>query len=195
MIKKITLPLLMFMAIKVSSQEQWLQPDKFIYERTEPINIKFLIGDNFTGDNWNEDRGMINCLQLYYEDVVDKDLDVNFGNDRGDSLQLAMIDDGTIMITLNTNDSFVHVAAEEFDHYLNDNHFPEVLKYRKKNGDTARDGYENYQRCLKTILQIGEKFTVACNQRTDLALDIVPIDNPYNLGQNKNLRVKVYFMG
>ena len=193
--EKAILFLLVFIVVNVSGHECWLQPDKFIYKRTEPINIKFLVGENFVGENWNDDRDKINCLQLYYANVVDKDLDANFGNERGDSLQLAMIDDGTVMITLNTHNTFIDRGPQEFDQYLGANHLTEALEYRKKSGDSARNGYENYQRCVKTILQVGEKFTGACNKKTDLPLDIVPLANPYNFGKDEFFKVKIYFMG
>src|ERR1700730_10965683 len=118
MTKKIFFSLLVFIVINVSGHEFWMQPDKFIYKRTEPVNIKFLVGENFNGDNWSGDKDKINCLELYFDDVVDKNLDANFGSDKGDSLQLAIIDEGTVMVTLNTKDSVIGVEAGELNQYL-----------------------------------------------------------------------------
>ena len=111
--KKIIFLLLLFIVINVSGHEFWIQPDKFIYKRTEPINIKFLVGENFNGDNWTGNKDTINSLQLYFADVIDKNLDDNLGNDKGDSLQLAMIDEGTVMVTLNTKNSFIDLEARK----------------------------------------------------------------------------------
>lgn len=184
-----------FIVVSVSGHECWLQPDKFIYKRTEPINIKFLTGENFIGDNWDDERDKINCVQLYYDDVVDKDLDANFGNDKGDSLQLAMIDEGTVMVTLNTNNCLTDLDPEKFDQYLRDNDLNETLESRKKSGDTLKNGHESYQRCVKTILQVGHIYTNTFSKRTDLPLDIVPLDHPYNVVKDKNFKAQVYFMG
>src|SRR5215831_4967888 len=119
--------LLLFAVIKVTGQQSWMQPDKFIYKRIEAINVKFLVGKNFNGENWIGDKGDVKDIQLYFDDAIDKDLENNFGTDKGDSLQLAMIDDGTTMITVSTKDSLVNVEAKEFNDYLETNGLTEAL--------------------------------------------------------------------
>src|SRR5438876_1031479 len=104
--KKIIFCLFVFIVINVSGHEFWLQPDKFIYKRSETTNIKFLVGENFAGENWNGDRDKVNSLALYFDDVMDKKLNDNLGESKGDSLQLAMLDEGTVMVALNTKNSF-----------------------------------------------------------------------------------------
>ncbi len=70
--KKIVFCLFLTVVITVSGHEFWIQPDKFIYKRGETVNLKFLTGDNFKGDNWNGDKDKVNSLRLYFEDVTDK---------------------------------------------------------------------------------------------------------------------------
>jgi len=193
--KKIFFFLPVFIVINVSGHEFWMQPDKFIYKRTEPVNIKFLVGENFNGDNWSGDKDNINCLELYFDDVVDKNLDANFGSDKGDSLQLAMIDEGTVMVTLNTKDSVIGVEAGELNQYLKDSGLTDTVEDRKKNIDTIRNGYEKYQHSVKTIFQVGDRFTNIFNKRTDLPLDIVPLDHPYSVAEDGNFNVQFFFMG
>src|ERR1051326_1990172 len=142
--RKITFFLLISVVIHVSGHEFWIQPDKFIYKRTEPVNIKFLAGENFNGDNWTGNKEKVNSLQLYFGDVSDKDLCNNLSNDSGDSLQLALIDEGTVMMTLNTKNSFIDLEAGKFNEYLKESGLTEAIEYRQKNGDTAKNGHENY---------------------------------------------------
>lgn len=193
--KKITFFLLIFMVVHVSGHEFWIQPDKFIYERTEAINLKFLVGENFNGNNWNGDKDNVNCLCLYYEDAVDKNLASDLGTDNGDSLQLAMIDEGTVMITLNTRNSFKNISAKEFNAYLEENNFSEALLYRSQHHDTLKNGMENYQRSVKTIFQVGDRYTKVYGKKTTLPLDIVPLDHPYNFSEIANFKLAVYFRG
>lgn len=195
MSKKILLFLVVFIVISVSGHEFWIQPDRFIYKRTEPVNIKFLTGENFSGDNWSEDKGTINCLELYYADVVDKDLVTNLGNDKGDSLQLAMIDEGTVMITLNTKDSILGVEAGKFNQHMKDNNPADTVTDENTNGDSTKVIHEKYQRSVKTIFQVGERFTNVFNKKTDLPLDIIPLDHPYTVAEDGNFEVQVFFMG
>jgi len=193
--KKVFFLLLTLIVVRVSGHEFWIQPDKFIYNHGEPVNIKFLVGENFTGENWTGDRSKIKSLRLYFEDVTDKNCIDNVGGNKGDSLQIAMLDEGTVMLTLNTTNSFIDLEAAKFNDYLREDGLAEALKYREKNGDTTKNGRENYQRSVKTIFQVGSRFTNVFKKRTDLPLDIVPAEHPYNVAKDGDFKVKLFFKG
>jgi uncharacterized GH25 family protein len=193
--KKISVWLLTFIVINVFGHEFWIQPNKFVYKRGETINIKFLVGENFRGENWNGDKDKVNRLYLYFDDVSDKNLDDNLGMNKGDSLKIAVLEEGTTMVILHTKNSFIDLEAAKFNEYLQDDGLTEALDYRKKNGDTLKNGTEYYQRSVKTIFQVGKKMTDAFKQKTDLPVDIIPADNPYNVGKDGNFKVKIYFQG
>ncbi|HEY1869521.1 MAG TPA: DUF4198 domain-containing protein [Chitinophagaceae bacterium] len=193
--KKILFLLLLFIVINVAGHEFWIQPDKFIYKRTDAINVKFLVGENFKGENWVGDKTDVKDLQLYFDDAVDRDLENNLGTDKGDSLQLAMIDDGTAMITVNTKDSLVNVDAKKFNESLEANGLIEALSLREKNGDTTNDVAEYSQFCTKTIFQVGERVTNVSGKKTNLPLDIIPEDHPYSVAKDENFRVQIFFDG
>src|SRR6266496_5360650 len=193
--KKIIFCFLILGVLSVSAHEFWIQPDKFIYKRGETINIKFLAGENFNGENWTGDKEKIAGLRYYFDDVIDKNLDDDLGVEKGDSLQLAMLDEGTAMITLNTKNSFIDLEAGKFNEYLREDGLTETIEYRQKNGDTIKNGRENYQRSVKTIFQVGKRFTNVYKQKTDLPLDIIPAEHPYNVAKDGNFKVKVFFMG
>jgi uncharacterized GH25 family protein len=193
--KKISVWLLTFIVMNVFGHEFWIQPNKFIYRRGESINIKFLVGENFNGENWRDNKDKINSLNLFFADVSDKQLDDNLSTNNGDSLQIEMFDEGTTMITLNTKNSFIDLEAAKFNEYLQEDGLREALEYRQKNGDTLKNGTEYYQRSVKTIFQVGSKMTDAFKQQTDLPVDIIPADNPYNVAKDGNFKVKVFFQG
>jgi len=193
--KKTTLLFLIVIATSSSGHEFWIQPDKFIYKRGETINLKFLTGENFDGKNWSGDKDKVEFMHFYYNDVIDKKLDDNLSDNPGDSLQLMVIDEGTMMVTLNTKNSFINLEAKEFNKYLIGEGLTEALEYRKQNGDTAKNGTEFYQRCVKTIFQVGHNRTHSCKKKTDLPLDIVPDDNPYNETKDGKFKLKIYFQG
>jgi len=193
--KKIFLLLLTFIVMSVSGHEFWIQPDKFIYKYAEPVNIKFMVGENFTGENWTGDRDKIKSLRLYFGDVTDKNFDDDLGKNKGDSLQIAMLDEGTVMVTLNTTNSFIDLDATKFNDYLREDGLTEALKYREKNGDTIKNGLENYQRSVKTIFQVGSKFTNVYKQKTNLPIDIIPAEHPYAISKDGNFKVRLFFMG
>src|SRR6185295_5532928 len=101
----------------------------------------------------------------------------------------------TVMLTLNTTNSFIDLDAAKFNDYLEKDGLTEALKYRQTNGDTAKNGHENYQRSVKTIFQVGDKFTNVYKQKTDLPLDIIPTEHPYSISKDGNFKVKLFFQG
>src|SRR6266487_2209631 len=103
--KKIIFCFLILGVLSVSAHEFWIQPDKFIYKRGETINLKFLVGENFTGENWTGNKEKVQSMNLYFDDVVDNNFDDNLTDDKGDSIQFAVYDEGTMMVTLNTKNS------------------------------------------------------------------------------------------
>jgi uncharacterized GH25 family protein len=193
--KKISVWFLTFIVIHVFGREFWIQPNKFVYKRGETINMKFLVGENFKGENWSGDKDKINSLTLFFDDVADKKLNDNLSMNKGDSLQIAMLDEGTTMVTLNTKNSFAELDAVKFNEYLQVDGLTDALEYRQKNGDTLKNGKEYYQRSVKTVFQIGKKMTDAYKQKTDLPIDIIPTDNPYNVAKDGNFKVKIFFQG
>jgi uncharacterized GH25 family protein len=193
--KKTTLLFLIIVSTSSSGHEFWIQPDKFIYKRGETINLKFLVGENFVGKPWTGDKDNVESLYFYYNDVVDKKLDDNLSETQGDSVQLMVFDEGTMMMTLNTKNSFIDLEAKEFNSYLTEEGLVEALEYRKKNGDTAKNGTEFYQRSVKTIFQVGKNRTPHCKRKTALPLDIIPDDNPYTEPKDGKFKLKVLFRG
>src|SRR5204863_8920803 len=95
--KLLTLFTLFILYTLLSAHEFWLNPEKFIYERTDKINIKFFVGENFEGENWKGNNDRIQSLKIYYGDVSD-DLTTVVTEAEGDSIEYFMIDEGTTLI-------------------------------------------------------------------------------------------------
>jgi uncharacterized GH25 family protein len=176
------------------SHEFWLQPDKFIYQRGEAVNVKFLVGEKFDGENWNGNKEKINSLLFYFGGVKD-DISPQMSNDKGDSLQFALYDEGTAMLTFNSTNSFIELEPEKFNAYLQEDSITNAIEYRKEHNQTDSAGHEYYQRSVKTIIQVGSKKDNFCLQTTTLPLDIIPLTNPYTLKQGDSLSVKINFNG
>jgi len=192
--KKIITVLLLICATSLLAHEFWLQPDKFIYKWNERINIKFFVGENFEGENWQGNRSRINSLKVHFSDVTD-DLSSAIGDEKGDSLQLGVTDEGTAMVTFNNNNSFIELDPQKFNDYLKEDGLADALDYRQKNSEMDSAGREYYQRSVKTILQVGNKLTEVYKKQTDLPLDIILQSNPYAVKQKKEIKAKVLFGG
>ena len=108
-------------------------------------------------------------------------------NNKGDSLQLKLEEEGTHMVIYNSKNSFIILAPAKFNSYLKEDGLNDITAYRKLHNETNSNGKEYYQRSVKTILQVGNLHTNALMASTVLPLDIIPSRNIYNLGsQGKN---------
>ncbi|MES1216615.1 MAG: DUF4198 domain-containing protein [Bacteroidota bacterium] len=190
--KLITTFILLAIVPVLSAHEFWLQPDKFIYTPGEAINIRFNVGENFEGENWSGDTSKVKSLNFYYEDIVD-DLTPAMGTEKGDSVQLSVLDEGTDMVTFNSKNSFIQLDTAKFNAYLLEDGLNEAIEYRKEHNETDSIGREFYQRSVKTIFQVGKEFTNTFQQQTDLPLDIILQQNPYAFKDSETLTVKVFF--
>lgn len=194
-IKKIVFAIFLLTFISsLSAHEFWLNPRKFIYKRAEKVNIRFLVGENFDGENWKGNNERIKSLQIYYGGVTD-DLTPVVTEAEGDSVEYFMIDEGTNLIAFNSNNSYINLEPGEFNEYLKEDGLINALEYRKKNNEMGCNGREFYQRCAKTLLQVGEVKDQTFGITTSMPIDIIPSSNPYQLKNNELLRVKIYYNG
>jgi len=174
------------------AHEFWLNPERFIYKRTEKINVRFLVGENFEGENWKGNNERIKSLQIFYGGVND-DLSPVVTEAAGDSIEYFMIDEGTNLIAFNSNNSFIELEPSKFEEYLKEDGLTNALEYRKQNNETGCAGREFYQRCAKTLIQVGGVKDNTFSFATDLVVDIIPYSNPYNLTNNELFRAKVFY--
>lgn len=161
------------------AHEFWLQPNKFFYSIREIAKIRFVVGENFNGENWAGNHEKIQ--QLLHFTPKDEIFDISKGIslNKGDSLLLPLKEEGTHMVVFNSSNSFINLEADKFNHYLLEDGLDEVYAYRKAHNETSKNGKEFYQRSVKTILQVGDEVSNACKLSTSLPLDIIPIENPY----------------
>ncbi len=192
--KSLTIILACLFVVPLLAHEFWLQPKQYLFSAGDEINIRFYVGENFTGNNWKGSRQKVNELKLYYADVTD-DLSDALTDDEGDSLQFSMFEEGTAMITFNSTNSSIQLNAKDFNAYLEEDDLTDALEYRKQHNETDSSAKELYQRSVKTIVQVGNTKTDVCKKQTNLPLDIIPLSNPYSIANNQTMNVRVLFMG
>jgi uncharacterized GH25 family protein len=190
--KKFITILLILCVISVSAHEFWLQPDKFIYKKGEKANIKFRVGENFEGENWAGNRSKINFLHLYLNGVK-TDLSSALSDNKGDSLQYTLAQEGTAMVVYSGLNSFIELEPAKFNAYLKEDGLRNTISYRNDHSETDSMGREFYQRSVKTILQVGFKYDSSFKQATFLPLDIIPLEHPYLIRDRQKMSVKVFF--
>ena len=182
------------------AHEFWLHPQKFFYTIREVANIRFQVGENFTGENWMGNNDKIQQLLHYTPSGYIIDLSSGLSASKGDSIQLPLREEGTHMVIFQSNNSFINLEAEKLNGYLKEDGLNNTTLYRKTHDEEKINGKEYYQRSVKTILQVSDKLTNECTKTTSLPLDIIPEENPYSIPLSlkrvpKKVRFRVLFNG
>lgn len=190
--KKIIILFFIFCFISISAHEFWLQPHKFIYKRGDKATIKFMVGENFEGENWSGNKSKINFLTLHTS-AGKTDLAPFISENKGDSLQLILQEEGTAMITYSGLNSYIELAADKFNAYLEEDGLREAIEYRQQHHEADSMGRELYQRSVKTILQVGGKYDSLFKQTSALPLDIIPLKHPQLTPGGQKITFKILF--
>jgi uncharacterized GH25 family protein len=193
--KKVPLSLLLVILFTIlCSHEFWLLPDKFIYDRGEEINVSFLVGENFEGENWTGDSSRIYSLLFYYGGVKDE-IPRKLFPGKGDTLHLRQYDEGTNMLTYQSYSTLINLEADEFNKYLEEDGLTDAIEYRKQHNETDSTGKELYMRSVKTIFQVGNVKDETYKTPTALPLDIIPQSHPYKHTDGEELGFKIFYKG
>ncbi|PWU02686.1 MAG: hypothetical protein C5B52_04830 [Bacteroidetes bacterium] len=183
----------LLLVIALSAHEFWLEPQKFICKRGEPILVRFMVGENFEGENWNGNRSLVNSLKIYSQDFTDDLTDALSDSTSGDSLKLQYFDEGELLLTYQSNNKFIQLEASKFNEYLKEEGLDSIIGQRKSRNETDSLGRESYQRSVKTLILVGNKTNDVSKMTTDLPVDIVPQSDPYSIKNKQDLKIKIFF--
>jgi uncharacterized GH25 family protein len=96
---------------------------------------------------------------------------------------------------MRSTNSFIELEADKFNEYLKEDGIDNILALREKTGEMGKPSREFYQRCAKSILQVGNKKDDTYAINCGMPLEIMPLQNPYDLKIGDKLSVKILFEG
>lgn len=177
----------------LNGHEFWLEPIRFMFKPGEKVSIKFRVGENFNGENWQGTKSSVEELKLFYKDIDDDLKNLLSDSTAGDSLNLQFFDEGTVMVSYQSTNKFIQISADTFQTYLKEDGLQNAFDFRAKNGLSDSIGREYYKRSVKTIFQVGATKDSTYKNKTGLPLDIIPLYHPYSLKKGQALPVKILF--
>ena len=102
--RKFLLVMMLLLPVGVlTAHEFWIQPDRFLYEAGETINLRFWVGENFEGENWKGNGQSAELIEIR-QNKIDDLLTSNLGENEGDSLEVSLHDEGTAMVIMQTRE-------------------------------------------------------------------------------------------
>ncbi len=193
--KKLSVFLLVFLFITLAhAHEFWLQPIKYFYSAGEMALISFKVGENFIGEPWDLKRHGIERLELIHGDQI-SDLKASVREGEGDNLDVELLEDGTHLIVMQSNNAYIELEADKFNEYLKEDGLDNVYDQRKKTNTLTKSSKEFYSRHTKLLLQVGDVKDDTYKKVMGLPIEIVPDRNPYALKKGDLIRFKILWQG
>lgn len=102
---------------------------------------------------------------------------------------------GTYAIGVSTAPNMIELTADEFNDYLEHDGVLDVLDDRKASGDIDKPAAERYAKHVKALVQVGEQRSDGFATVLGYPAEIVPLQNPYELGVGDELQMRILVHG
>lgn len=174
------------------AHEFWLRPKKFRFAVGEEVKIDLVVGENFTGDFWDLTRHKVELLELITA-YGKKDLTKSVTPTKGNNLTYKVANQGTQLISFQSNNALIELDAEKFNAYLAEDGLEDIIQRRRERNETGLGAKEHYQRFSKLLLQSGTTLDEVYKRNVGHRIEIIPDSNPARLKSGDYMGCKVLF--
>jgi uncharacterized GH25 family protein len=108
--------------------------------------------------------------------------------------EVMLAGEGTYVIGWSSTPSYISIDAKAFDEYIEAEGYDNVIAMRKTSAQAAEQR-EKYTRFLKTFLQVGSKTTSNFNHTFGYKIEIIPMNNPYEVSAGEDFQLQVRLDG
>ncbi len=176
------------------AHEFWLYPSGFFFKRGERLVVNFMVGENFMGEPWDLKKNRVEKLELHQ---LSKSINLTDSVKEGnkENLSYTLKEEGTLLLTMQSNNAFIELDAEKFNAYLKEDGLEEILEHRTKTNTTSNKAKEFYSRYTKLLVQVGDKKDDTFKKVVGFPIEIIPDANPYSLKVGDPVKFKILFHG
>ena len=171
------------------AHEFWIAPSAYMVNSNETFTMNCYAGEDFKQAIWANRKERTQSVTHFFNKGS---LDVTADFIGRDSVPVPMHiqNSGNHLFAFRSKPSYIEMKGPAFNAYLKEDGITDILQYRIQNRLSANKSREFYQRCAKALLQADgiSDSTYAIN--TGMPLEIIPLENPYQLKSDK---INVYF--
>lgn len=180
-----------FLIIFFTSQahEFWLALEKFVVKVGDTLPLSFLVGEDFEGEVW---QGKMASFYFYNAEGKESIADV-FPSTPEEKVNFTFKTEGTNLLAFNSQDKLIDLEPDKFLAYLKEDGLEDIIELRKQRNETDKRGREQYQRCAKALVQVGEKKDNIFKTKVGHTLEIIPEQNPYQVQSGQQIQFKLLF--
>ncbi len=180
--------------IPLSAHDLYLRPSTFRPAAGQTIRVEYHNGDSFPNSEVPVKVERLRDAQIWSASGVQPFANLRIEGPVTVADVPAPNRPGTFILSSRTAPNFIELDARKFENYLRSERLGDVVAWRKQHGESTAPGREIYSKYVKAI-----GYTGAPSQGFDkplgLALEFIPLSNPYELKAGQALRVRVLFRG
>lgn len=165
--------------VPVNAHEFWIQPAKYFANAGEVIGLNFFVGEHFKGERWGGGGRRVTTLNYFHHGTVDNLTKSVAYQDSTLNLSVTLAKSGTHAITIATNNSYIELESDKFEAYLKEDGLEHIQEWRASKNKSKEKSREYYQRCARTLIQVGATKDQGYRASSGMVLEIVSQENPY----------------
>ena len=188
----LTASLVLGLTLLAVAHEFWLQPQRFFAAVGDVIPVEIMVGEAFQGEHSEGKKNRI-IEYVHLANGTKEDLAPSITNDHYGVANVTLKTPGTHLIAFANTPKLLEMAPDKFLAYLNEDGLDNVIAARKQQGNEQKPSRELYRRCVKTLIQAGDKPDDTFAINTGMPLEIIPAQNPYTLRPGQTADFQVLF--
>lgn len=177
-----------------AGHEFWLEPNRFFANVGDKIRVQVLVGENFKGERAEGKKNRISQYR-HYAAGGSTNLTPTLTGDFYDAVTVPLTTPGTHLFSFANTPKFLTMKADSFLLYLQEDGLDNAITLRRQRVETNKPSRELYQRCVKSLVQVGAKPDNTFAANTGMMLEIIPLKNPYTQHPGQIAEFSIMFDG
>lgn len=188
-----TFGLVLLVACSLAAHDTWLVPQQFRVTAGKPVQVALNTSEAFPT---SEAAPAPDRIASFEAVTANGRAAVTGYRVDGKSLVAEVTPGpGTTLVAAVTHPRLIVLKPEQFAEYITAERLEAIVAARQARGETQKDGRERYSKIAKLALCAPKPAGVAFEKPLGLKVEILPLTDPCDLEQGRELEVQVLFDG
>lgn len=184
------------------AHEFWIEPSSFTPKVGQRVDVALRVGEKFVGEPVQRKEERIErFVALVSKGASDQPTEHAIAGQEGDEPagHFLVAHPGLIILTYDSNHSYIELEAEKFDEYLAEKGLEAIRKQRAGRNESSGPAREMYSRCAKSLVhatgEAADKPKLGRDRPVGMPLEIVALFDPYAEPGIREGRFRLLFEG
>jgi uncharacterized GH25 family protein len=182
----------LLITIPLAAHDFWLEPSTFRAQLDDQVSLTLRVGENLKGDTLPYINGWFSDYRVV-SDTGERPIEGIMGDDPAG--RFVAETPGIHLVGYRSTNSFVELESQKFHDYLAKEGLESVIAIRNRRGDADSAGREDYSRCAKTLVSVGDAWSGnTFNKALGFTLELIPERNPYAMSPGESLPIQLLYL-